>query len=130
MATGIGVNYVTKFEGAKIGAAFGYGTNKESTVNRSDPEVYGVAFTVSSGPFKVNASYVDRDDQTNDNGVTTVAGQETFEVGLKYSAEAMPSALDTKLPKPQTSAGTAFDGDEHTAMVVSYSARLCRAFHS
>ncbi len=120
----IGVNYVTKFGGAKVGAAFGYGTNKESTVNRSDPEVYGVAFTVSSGPFKVNASYVDRDDQTNDNGVTTVAGQETFEVGLKYSAGGNAFSIGYQAAEASTSAGTAFDGDEHTAMVVSYSRAL------
>ena len=120
----IGVNYVTKFGGAKVGAAFGYGTNKESTVNRSDPEVYGVAFTVSSGPFKVNASYVDRDDQTNDNGVTTVAGQETFEIGVKYSAGGNAFSIGYQAAEAKTSAGTAFDGDEHTAMVISYSRAL------
>jgi predicted porin len=120
----VGVNYVTKFEGAKIGAAFGYGTNKESTVNRSDPEVYGVAFTVSAGAFKVNASYVDKDDQTNDAGVTTVAGQETFEIGMKYSAGGNAFSIGYQTAEATTSAGTAFDGDEHSAMVVSYSRAL------
>ena len=120
----VGVNYVTKFEGAKVGAAFGYGTNKESTAGVSDPEVYGVAVTVSSGPFKVNASYVDRDDQTNAVGVTQVNGQETFEIGLKYSAGGNAFSIGYQTAEAVASAGTAADGDDHTAMVVSYSRAL------
>jgi predicted porin len=120
----IGVNYVTKFEGASIAAAFGYGTNKESTAGVSDPEVYGMAISVSSGPFKVNASYVDKDDQTNAAGVTTAAGQETFELGAKYTMGANAFSIGYQAAEAKASAGSEFDGDEHTAVVLSYSRTL------
>jgi len=120
----IGINYVTKFEGASIAASFGYGTNKESTVNRTDPEVYGMGISVSSGPFKVNASYVDKDDQTNAAGVTTAAGQETFEIGAKYTMGANAFSIGYQTAEATSSAGTAFSGDEHTAAVLSYSRTL------
>jgi len=120
----IGVNYVTKFEGASIAAAFGYGTNKESTAGVSDPEVYGMAISVSSGPFKVNASYVDKDDQTNAAGVTTTAGQETFELGAKYTMGANAFSVGYQAAEAKASTGSAFDGDEHTAIVLSYSRTL------
>ncbi len=120
----IGINYVTKFEGASIAASFGYGTNKESTANRTDPEVYGMGVSVSSGPFKVVASYVDKDDQTNAAGVTTVAGQETFELGAKYTMGANAFSIGYQTAEATSSAGTAFDGDEHTAIVLSYSRTL------
>jgi predicted porin len=120
----IGVNYVTKFEGASIAAAFGYGTNKESTAGVSDPEVYGMAISVSSGPFKVNASYVDKDDQTNAAGVTQSAGQETFELGAKYTMGANAFSIGYQAAEAKASAGSEFDGDEHTAVVLSYSRTL------
>ena len=120
----IGVNYVTKFEGASIAAAFGYGTNKESTAGVSDPEVYGMAISVSSGPFKVNASYVDKDDQTNAAGVTQSAGQETFELGAKYTMGANAFSVGYQAAEAKASTGAAEDGDEHTAIVLSYSRTL------
>ena len=120
----IGVNYVTKFEGASIAAAFGYGTNKESTAGVSDPEVYGMAISVSSGPFKVNASYVDRDDQTNAAGVTQTAGQETFEIGARYTMGANAFSVGYQAAEAKASTGSALDGDEHTAVVLSYSRTL------
>jgi len=120
----IGVNYVTKFEGASIAAAFGYGTNKESTAGVSDPEVYGMAISVSSGPFKVNVSYVDKDDQTNAAGVTQTAGQETFEIGAKYTMGANAFSIGYQTAEAKASTGSAFDGDEHTATVLSYSRQL------
>jgi len=128
----IGVNYVTKFEGASIAAAFGYGTNKESAAGVSDPEVYGMAISVSSGPFKVNASYVDKDDQTNAAGVTAnggarnlpLAGQETFEIGAKYTMGANAFSIGYQAAEAKASTGSAADGDEHTAMVLSYSRTL------
>jgi predicted porin len=120
----IGVNYVTKFEGASIAAAFGYGTNKESTAGLSDPEVYGMGITVSSGPFKVAASYVDLDDQTNAAGVTQNAGQETFELGARYTMGANRFSVGYQAAEAKASAGSAADGDEHTALVLSYSRTL------
>jgi len=120
----IGVNYVTKFEGASIAAAFGYGTNKESTAGVSDPEVYGMGISVSSGPFKVVASYVDRDDQTNAAGVTQTAGQETIEIGAKYTMGANALSIGYQTAEAKASTGSAFDGDEHVATVVSYSRTL------
>ena len=120
----IGVNYVTKFEGASIAAAFGYGTNKESTAGVSDPEVYGMGISVSSGPFKVNASYVDRDDQTNAAGVTQTAGQETIEIGAKYTMGANAFSIGYQTAEAKASTGSAIDGDEHTATVVSYARTL------
>ena len=122
----IGVNYVTKFEGASISAAFGYGTNKESTAGISDPEVYGIAVSVSSGPFKVNASYVDKDDQTNAAGVTQARqnGQETFEIGAKYTMGANAFSIGYQTAEAKASTGSAFDGDEHVATVISYSRTL------
>jgi predicted porin len=126
----IGVNYVTKFEGASIAAAFGYGTNKAAAVNTSDPEVYGMAISVSSGPFKVNASYVDKDDQTTDAGVTAngtrgpLAGQETFEIGAMYTMGANAFSVGYQAAEAKASAGSAADGDEHTAMVLSYTRTL------
>ena len=123
----IGINYATKFEGASISAAFGYGTNKESTAGISDREVYGLAVSVSSGPFKVNASYVDKDDQTNAAGTTTAtgfAGQETFEIGAKYTMGANAFSVGYQAAEAQASTGSAFDGDEHTAIVLSYGRKL------
>jgi outer membrane protein OmpU len=120
----IGVNYVTRFEGASIAAAFGYGTNKESTAGVSDPEVYGMAISVSSGPFKVNVSYVDKDDQTNAAGVTQSSGQETFEIGAKYTMGANAFSIGYQTAEAKASTGSAFDGDEHTATVLSYSRQL------
>jgi predicted porin len=117
----IGVNYATSFEGASIAAAFGYGTNKESTVNRSDPEVYALAVKVSSGPFTVAASYVDKDDQSTDAGVTVAAGQETFEIGAKYTMGANAFSIGYQTAEAKASTGSEFDGDEHTAVMLSYS---------
>jgi len=128
----IGVNYVTKFEGASIAAAFGYGANKAAAANTSDPEVYGMAISVSSGPFKVAASYVDKDDQTTTAGVTAnggtknlpLAGQETFEIGAKYTMGANAFSIGYQAAEAKASTGSAADGDEHTAVVLSYSRTL------
>jgi predicted porin len=128
----IGVNYVTKFEGASIAAAFGYGANKAAAANTSDPEVYGMAISVSSGPFKVAASYVDKDDQTTTAGVTAnggpknlpLAGQETFEIGAKYTMGANAFSVGYQAAEAKASTGSAADGDEHTAIVLSYSRTL------
>jgi len=128
----IGVNYVTKFDGASVAAAFGYGTNKESVAGLSDPEVYGLGVSVSSGGFKVNASYVKSDDQTNNAGVTQnsattgrpLAGQETFEVGAKYTMGANAFSIGYQSAESVASTGTAADGDEHTAVVASFARTL------
>ena len=129
----IGVNYVTKFEGASIAAAFGYGANKAFAANTSDPEVYGMGISVSSGPFKVVASYVDKDDQTTTAGVTAnstvgtkapLAGQETFEIGAKYTMGANAFSIGYQAAEAKASTGSAADGDEHTAIVLSYSRTL------
>lgn len=116
-----GANYVGKFAGAGVGIAAGYATATESTVNRSDPQVWAIAGRVDiAGGIRVQASYADRDSQDNiTTGLTAAAGQETFEAGVRYMFG--PNAVSmTYLNSETTGSLGATTADETEVMAVAY----------
>ena len=122
----IGVNYVGKFDGAKIGVAAGYNDMTESTVGTTDPEVWGFAAKVDVAGFRVAASYIDRSSQeTTANNVTTVAGIESVELGASYFFGANAVSVSyLKAEGNATTAAGAGDGDESEVAVFAYRRNL------
>jgi len=115
-----GANYVGKFGGANIGVAAGYAFANESTVNRDDPNRWGVAGRVDVGAIRVQASWVEIDDQKNiATGLTAAAGSEFFEAGVRYSQGPNAYSL-TFLSSETTGTPGATTADETEVMAVAY----------
>ena len=115
----MGLNYEGKFSGVGVGVAVGYNTMNESTVGQEDPEVWGGGIRLDFSGIRLSASYVDRDDQKTA-GVTTAPGQETIELGAKYTFG--PNAVSIAHLRAESTAttGTAGNGDELKSTFISY----------
>ena len=123
----MGVNYATKMNGVGIGVAAGYATEDETTVNRSDREVWGVGARIDFSGFRIGISWVDREEQhsTVDN-VTNAGGQgqEHFEIGARYTFG--PNAVSIAHLNQETdgSQASGFNGDESIVTAVAYKRTL------
>jgi outer membrane protein OmpU len=120
-----GANYNGKFGDTGIGIAAGYGFNNESTVDREDDSVWGIAVRVDMQGFRVAASYVDNDDQeTISTGLSGTApgtnGNETFELGARYIFGANAVSANYIKAEATGSAGGARSSDESEAFAVAY----------
>lgn len=115
----IGANFNKKFGGVGVGVAVGYATMEEGTAGRTDPEVWGVGARVDFSGFRVALSWVDRDSQETA-GVTTVTGQETVEVGVRYTFG--PNAVSVSHLDAESTASSraAGDGDEGRSTFIAY----------
>ena len=115
----LGLNFNRKFGDVGVGVAAGYNTMNESTAGREDPKVWGIGGKVDFGGFRISASWVDRDDQKTA-GVTTAAGQETFEAGVRYTFG--PNAVSLVHLSAETTAtsNAAGDGDEAKVTWLAY----------
>jgi len=116
----LGVNYVGKFSGVGIGIAAGYAQTNESTVDRDDDSVWGVAGRFDFQGFRVALSWVDNDSQeAKTTGVTAAQGQETFEAGVRYTFG--PNAVSLTYQDAQaTGNAAASQNDELQAMTIAY----------
>ncbi|MGB0630845.1 MAG: porin [Alphaproteobacteria bacterium] len=117
----LGLNYVGKFSGVGIGIATGYGASNESTVNQTDDEVWGIAGRVDFQGFRIAVSWVDNDSQeTKSTGVTARAGQETFEVGVRYTFGPNAVSLSHLSAETTGTSAAAGDGDETKSTFIAY----------
>ena len=116
----LGLNYVGKFSGVGVGIAAGYTQTNESTVNRDDDSVWGVAGRFDFQGFRVALSWVDNDSQeAKSTGVTAAQGQETFEAGVRYTFG--PNAVSLTYQDAQaTGNAAASQNDELQAMTIAY----------
>jgi len=121
----IAANYVTKFDGASIAIAGGYSEAKNQTVDRDDFERMAAAVSVTAGPVNVRASYHEREEvSTISTGVTAAQGQETVEIGAKYSMGANAFSLVLIDAEAVADTGQAQDGDEMTTIIAAYKRTL------
>jgi len=121
----IAANYVTKFDGASIAIAGGYSEAKNSAANRDDFEHMAAAISVTAGAINVRASYHERGEvSTISTGATQTQGQETVELGARYSMGANKFSIIMIDAEAVADAGTEFDGDEMTTVMVAYSRTL------
>jgi len=122
---GIAANYVTKFDGTSIAVAGGYNTSTNSTTNRDDPERWAVAAQVKAGAFQVQASYHEiAEISTVSTGVTAVQGQETVELGARYTMGANAFSIIYIDGEAVADAGAVGDGDEKTTLMIAYKRNL------
>ena len=115
----LGLNFNKKFGGVGVGVAAGYMTMNESTVGRSDPEVWGIGSRIDFSGFRIAMSWVELDDQTT-GGATSVAGKESFEIGARYTFG--PNAVSITHANHETTADTNAngDGDESKVTFIAY----------
>jgi outer membrane protein OmpU len=115
-----GLNYVGKFSGVGVGIAAGYTQTNESTVNRDDDSVWGVAGRFDFQGFRVALSWVENDSQeAKTTGVTAAQGQETFEAGVRYTFG--PNAVSLTYQDAQATGNAAASrNDELQAMTIAY----------
>ena len=114
----MGANFVRKFGGVGLGIALGYAANSEST-SASDDEVWGIAARVDFAGFRVAASWVDNDSQET-NGVTTGTGQETLEVGVRYTFGPNAVSIAHLSGESTATSNAAGDGDEGKSTFLAY----------
>jgi outer membrane protein OmpU len=114
-----GTNYVTKMDNAKIAIAAGYATTNGDDGN-SDPDVWGVATKISFNGFTVAASWMEKDDRTNNvTGVTAVAGNEALELGANYIFGANGVSINY-LESDSTTNSTVSKGDNTDVLAFAY----------
>jgi outer membrane protein OmpU len=121
----MGANYVAKFSGVGIGIALGYATAEESaggagnTAGVKDPESWGIAGRFDFSGFRVSASWVDRNSQDTVAAPTAGNGQETLEVGARYTFG--PNAVSISHLSGETdSVIAARNGDEVKSTFIAY----------
>jgi len=119
----MGVNYVTKMNGVGIGIAAGYATEDETTVNRTDREVWGVGARIDFSGFRIGVSWVDREEQHS--SVTNVTnaggqGQEHFEIGARYTFGPNAVSIAHMDMDTQASQASGRNGDEAIVTAVAY----------
>lgn len=114
----MGANFVKKFGGVGVGVALGYATNSESTA-ASDDSVWGVGARVDFSGFRIGVSWVDNDSQETA-GVTTGTGQETLEVGLRYSFGPNAVSIAHLSGESTASSAAAGAGDEAKVTFLAY----------
>jgi outer membrane protein OmpU len=115
----LGVNFDRKFGGVGVGIALGYNTMNESTAGRTDPEVWGIGARVDFSGFRLAASWVDRDSQETA-GVTSVTGQETIEVGARYTFGPNAVSISHLSGESTATSNATGDGDEGRSTFVAY----------
>lgn len=121
----IGANYVTSFDGAKIAVAGGYNDGTSNVNNVDNPERWAVAASVTAGAVQVRASYHEDAERSNNiTGVTSIAGQETVELGARYTQGANAFSIILIDAEATADAGTASDGDQVTTIQVAYKRTL------
>jgi hypothetical protein len=122
---GIAANYVTKFDGASIAIAGGYNDGKNPTVDQDDPEEWQVAMQVKTGGVQVQASYHEIDEiSTISTGATATAGQETVELGARYTMGKNAFSIIMIDAEAVADTGNAADGDEMTTLALAYKRTL------
>ena len=122
---GIAANYITKFDGTSIAIAGGYNDGKNPTVDRDDPEEWQVAMQVKAGAVQVQASYHDIDEiSTVSTGATATAGQETVELGARYTMGKNAFSIIMIDAEAVADTGNAADGDEMTTLALAYKRTL------
>ena len=114
----MGANYVKKFGGVGVGVAFGYAVTSESTT-ATDDSVWGIAARVDFSGFRVAASWVDNDSQETA-GVTTGTGQETLEVGARYTFGPNAVSIAHLSGESTATSNAAGDGDEGRSTYLAY----------
>jgi hypothetical protein len=107
----MGANFSKKFSGVGIGVGIGYATADEST-GASDDSVWGIGATVDFSGFRIGASWVDNDSQETA-GATTGTGQETFEIGARYTFGANAVSI-SHLSSETTATTTALGAGDNT----------------
>lgn len=122
---GIAANYVTKMDGTSIVIAGGYNEGKNPTVDQDDPEEWVVSGQVKAGPFQVQASYHEIDEiSTISTGATATAGQETVELGARYTMGKNAFSIILIDAEAVADTGNAADGDEMTTIALAYKRTL------
>jgi len=122
---GIAANYITKFDGTSIAIAGGYNDGKNPNVNQDDPEEWQVAMQVKAGAVQVQASYHDIDEiSTVSTGATATAGQETVELGARYTMGKNAFSIIMIDAEAVADTGNAADGDEMTTLALAYKRTL------
>jgi len=119
----MGVNFNKKFGGVGVGIAAGYATEDETTANRSDREVWGVGARVDFSGFRIAMSWVDRQEQHSTlTNVTNAGGQgqETFEIGGRYSFGPNAVSIAHLSSESQASQASGRNGDEAIVTSVAY----------
>jgi len=116
-----GVNYVTKMNGVGIGIAAGYATEDETTTNVTDRDVWGVGGRIDFSGFRIGMSWVDREEQHNSvTNATTGAGQETFEIGARYTFGPNAVSMTHLSSETDGSQASGTNGDEAAVTAVAY----------
>jgi hypothetical protein len=117
----VGINYNTKMGGASVGVAAGYGTKDESTVFVTDEELWMVGGHVTMQGFRIGLSYHDRKGQTNDVTNATVSrGQETVEIGVRYSFGPNAVGINHISAETQGSQASGLNGDKTDVTSIAY----------
>jgi len=119
----MGVNYVGNFDGVGIGVAAGYAEVDETATNRSNRDVWGVGGRVDFSGFRIGMSWVDREEQHDILTAVTPAGgqgQETFEIGARYTFGPNAVSLTHLTAETQASQASGRNGDEAIVTAVAY----------
>ena len=119
----LGLNFNKKFGGVGVGVAAGYMTMNESTVGRSDPEVWGIGSRIDFSGFRIAMSWVDRQEQHSTlTNVTNAGGQgqETFEIGGRYSFGPNAVSITHLNAETQASQASGRNGDEAQVTAFAY----------
>ena len=94
---------------------------QESTVNRDDPKVWGIGGRIDFQGFRIGASWMDRDSQeAKTTGVTAAAGQETLELGARYTFGPNAVSITRLAGETTATSNAAGDGDETTVTHLAY----------
>jgi len=115
----LGLNFNKKFGSVGVGIAAGYNWMDESTAGQEDPKVWGVGGRVDFAGFRIAVSWVDRDDQKTA-GVTSAAGQETLEAGIRYTFGPNAVSLVHLSAETTASSNATGDGDEAKVTWLAY----------
>jgi hypothetical protein len=117
----MGLNYVGKFNGAGVGLAVGYATEDETTAGVSNREVWAVGGRIDFQGIRIGMSFQDLEEQHNETtNVTTAAGQETFEIGLRYTMGKDAFSITHLNAETNATQSTGLNGDETEVTALAY----------
>ena len=119
----LGVNYVGKMQGASVGIAAGFAANDETANLRTDRHVWGIGGRVDFAGFRIGMSWVDREEQHNNvTNATTPGGegQETFEIGARYTFGANAFSLSHLSQDTDGSQASGRNGDQSNVTYAAY----------
>ena len=115
----LGLNFDRKFGDIGVGLAVGYTTGDDSTVGAGDPEIWGIGGRVDFSGFRVGMSFVDKKNQDTAAGGIAGNGQETFEIGARYTFG--PNAVSIQHLAGETDSPLAGrNGDEVRSTFLAY----------